>query len=494
VIYTSGSTGRPKGAMLHHRGLVNCVRSLQETHGLGETDSFLLKTSLNFDPSVWEIFWTLSAGATIHVVRPGGEMDVAYLARYIAEQGVTTSFFVPPMLRVFVDEPGAAACTSLRRVFSGGEALPLETMGRFFAALPWAELHNCYGPTETSISSSKWECERDWAGRQVSMGGPLANTWAYVLDGGLEPVPQGVAGELYIGGVCVGRGYLNCPDRTAERFVPDPFSGAAGARLYRTGDLVRQDARGRLEFVGRVDHQVKIRGFRIELEEIESVLAAHEAVRETLVLAREDEPAGKRLVAYVVAAAAEQQQQPLTAGQLRSYLKERLPGYMIPSAFVLIEEFPLMPNGKVDRHALPAPEQSRADLEGGYVAPGTPVEEMLAGIWAEVLRVERVGVEDNFFELGGHSLLATQLMSRVQEVFQTEVSLRRLFDRPTVAGLAALVEEGRGQQHERRAAIQSLPRGRGNLKHLLSQMEAHVTVADIEELTDEPQLAGGREQ
>jgi acyl carrier protein len=234
---------------------------------------------------------------------------------------------------------------------------------------------------------------------------------------------------------------------------------------------------------------VKIRGFRIELEEIEAALAAHESVCETLVLAREDEPTGRRLVAYVVAA----EQQPLTASQLREHLKERLPSYMIPSAFVLIETFPLLPNGKVDRHALPAPELARADLASGYVAPGAPVEEMLAGIWAEVLHVERVGVGDNFFELGGHSLLAMQLMARVQEIFQTEIPLRRLFDQPTVAGLAALIEEYQGQQtHKKHAVIQTLPRGRNNFKHLLAQMEAHVA-ADIKELADESQLAQRRE-
>jgi amino acid adenylation domain-containing protein len=491
VIYTSGSTGRPKGALLPHRGVVNCLHWMQEIHGLNEHDSFLLKTSLNFDPSVWEIFWPLAAGATIHVVPPSGEMDVAYLVRYIAAQGITTAFFVPPMLRVFLTEPGVAQCTSLRHVICGGESLPSETMGRFFALLPWAELHHCYGPTEASIASSGWECERDWAGRQLSMGRPVGNTQAYVLDGGLEPVPPGVVGELYVGGVGVGRGYLNRPDRTGERFVPDPFSGASGARLYRTGDLVRQDTRGRLEFVGRVDHQVKIRGFRIELEEIEAALAAHESVCETLVLAREDEPTGRRLVAYVVAAV---EQQPLTASQLRDYLKERLPSYMIPSAFVFIEAFPLLPNDKVDRNALPAPELARADSEGGYVAPGAPVEEMLAGIWAEVLHVERVGVDDNFFELGGHSLLAMQLMARVQEIFQTEIPLRRLFDQPTVAGLAALIEEYQGQQtHKKHAVIQTVPRGRNNFKHLLAQMEAHVAV-DIKELADESQLAQRREQ
>jgi amino acid adenylation domain-containing protein len=490
VIYTSGSTGRPKGALLPHRGVVNCLHWMQEVHGLGARDSFLLKTSLSFDASVWELFWPLSAGSSVHIVPPGGEMDVAYLARYVAEQGVTTAFFVPPLLRAFLAEPGAGRCTSLRHVVCGGEGLPAETMGRFFATLPWAGLHHCYGPTEASIASSGWECERGWEGG-VSMGLPAGNTQAYVLDGGLEPVPVGLVGELYVGGAGVGRGYLNRPDRTGERFVPDPFSGGVGSRLYRTGDLVRQDAEGRLEFAGRVDHQVKVRGFRIELGEIDAALAAHESVCETMVLARADEPTGQRLVAYVVAAA---EQPPLTASELRGYLKERLPSYMIPSAFVFITEFPLLPNGKVDRHALPAPEPASVELESGYVAPVAPVEEVLAGIWAEVLRVERVGVHDNFFELGGHSLLATQLMARVQEIFQTEVPLRRLFDQPTVAGLAALIEEYQGQQtHKKQVAIPALPRGRNNFKQLLAQMEAHVA-ADIKELADEPRVAQGREQ
>ncbi|HYY42949.1 MAG TPA: amino acid adenylation domain-containing protein, partial [Pyrinomonadaceae bacterium] len=480
VIYTSGSTGRPKGAMLPHLGVANCLQWMQETYRLGGDDSFLLKTSLNFDPSVWEIFWPLGAGASVHALPPGGHLDSSYLAHYLAAHGITTAYFAPSMLRVLLDEPGVVACTALRQVICGGEELPPETMARFFELLPGAELHHSYGPTESSIATAEWMCDPASKRRQVSIGYALGNTRLYVLDGAMQPVPVGVAGELYIGGIGVGRGYLNRADLTAERFVPDLYSAAPGARLYRTGDLVRYAADGSLEFIGRIDSQVKVRGFRIELGEIEAALARHDAVREAVVLARADEAGSNQLVAYVVTV----EPQPTTA-QLRSYLRDQLPDYMIPAAFVVLDELPLTPNGKIDRKALPAPVQSRPELESGYAAPATPNEELLVGIWANILRLEQVGVEDNFFELGGHSLLATQLMSRVREVFQVEVPLRCLFETPTIAGLAAFIEQHQGQtKPAAQASIQTLPRGKRNLKHLLAQLEEHL-VTDTKELLDE---------
>jgi non-ribosomal peptide synthetase component F len=289
-----------------------------------------------------------------------------------------------------------------------------------------AELHHSYGPTETAIAATEWTCEA--GAERVLMGRPIANTHAYVLDGYMELLPVGVVGELYIGGVGVGRGYAGQAALTAERFVANPFSVAPGERLYRTGDLVRYDAEGKLEFVGRVDQQVKLRGYRIELGEIETVLRRNEQVREAVVVLSEVD-GDQRLVAYVAGDA--------QAGELRAYLKEQLPDYMVPSFFVGLKELPLLPNGKLDRRALPAPKGMGAEE---YQAPRTQTEELLSGLWASVLRVPRVGIRDNFFELGGHSLLATKLASRVRETFGVEMPLRELFAHPTVASLAEQVE------------------------------------------------------
>ncbi|HYY41714.1 MAG TPA: amino acid adenylation domain-containing protein, partial [Pyrinomonadaceae bacterium] len=436
VIYTSGSTGRPKGAMLTHRGVVNAVHWMQETHALQPLDRFLLKTSLSFDPSVWEVFWTLATGACIHVARPEGHRDSAYLASYIAAEGITTAYFVPSMLGVFLDEPQAERCTSLRRVICGGEALPVETMRRFYEVLPATALYHSYGPTEISITASAGRCEPARTRRQVSMGYARANTSLYVLDAAMQPVPVGVAGELYIGGVGLGRGYLHRPELTAERFMPDPFSQAPGARLYRTGDVVRRAADGSLEFVGRIDSQVKVRGFRIELGEIESVLRQHPGVRACVVQAHTAANGGKGLVAYVVGTT----DQAPGASELRTHLKTTLPDYMLPGTFVLLDALPLTPNGKVDRKALPAPEADTS-AAANYRAPRTPVEEVLAGLWAGVLGVARIGVDENFFDLGGHSLLAAQLIARVRESFRIELPLRTIFETPTMAGLGARIEQ-----------------------------------------------------
>ena len=441
VIYTSGSTGRPKGAMLHHRGVVNCLSWMQATYHLDETDRFLFKTSLNFDPSVWEVFWPLWVGATVVIARPGGHRDSAYLVEAIKRHGVTSVYFVPSMLRVFLDEQGHESCDSLKRVICGGEKLSPETLKRFFDNLN-AELHHSYGPTETSIAATEWTCEAENRWGVIPMGRPLANTQLYVLDAALRPVPVGVPGELYIGGDGLGRGYLRRAELTAERFIPNPFGTEPGARLYKTGDQVRYLPDGNVEFLGRVDYQIKIRGYRVELGEIESVLKEHPAVLEAVVLAREDVPGQLRLCAYLLT------QGPLAgaASDLRRHAAQRLPDYMVPSAFVLLESLPLTPGGKVDRQALPAPEEAAAEPENTYAAPRTPTEELLAGIWARVLNVPRVGVHDNFFQLGGHSLLATQLISRVRQVFKVELALRTLFAAPTVAELARRIDEEKGSE------------------------------------------------
>ncbi|HEY0544285.1 MAG TPA: amino acid adenylation domain-containing protein [Pyrinomonadaceae bacterium] len=437
VIYTSGSTGRPKGVMVPHRGVVNCLSWLQKTFRLTEQDCLLLKASLNFDASVWELFGAWLAGGRVVVARQGGQQDPGYLVRAIAENGVTTVHFVPSMLPLFLDEGELATVkASLRLVAFGGEAMPVETLERLQERLG-VEAHNFYGPTEGCIGSIDWLCARDSERLVVPIGRPIDNTKAFVLDAHMRPVPSGVHGELFLGGDCVARGYLQRPELTAERFIPDPFTTQPGARLYRTGDLARYNRDGQIEFLGRLDHQVKIRGLRIELEEIEAVLATHEAVGECLVLAREDTPGDKRLVAYLVAAPGETLPE---TSLLRRYLRDRLPDYMIPTAFVALDSLPLTTSGKVDRRALPAPElENAAKLEDEQGAR-TAVEEIVAGIWCEVLGRAHVGVSDNFFELGGHSLLATQVMSRVREAFQTELPLSCFYESPVLSELASAIE------------------------------------------------------
>ena len=327
------------------------------------------------------------------------------------------------------------ACASLRRVTTGGETLSPELQERFFTRLH-AGLHNGYGPTEATISATFWTCERESDRRIVPIGRPIANTRIYVLDRYLRPVPVGVPGELYIGGDGLARGYVGRAGVTAEQFVPDLFSDVPGARLYRTGDRARYRADGTLEFLGRLDFQVKVRGIRVEPGEIAATLAEHPGVGDGVVAAREDGSGERRLVAYIVPAA----DAPVPGiDELRGFLQARLPEHMIPSAFVLLDAMPLTPSGKVDRRALPVPEQTRAGMDD-LVTPRTPVEEAIAQIWIALLKLDRVGVHDNFFALGGHSLLAAQLVARLRAAFGLDLPLRALFETPTVAGLAERIE------------------------------------------------------
>ena len=351
TIYTSGSTGRPKGAMNTHRAICNRLQWMQQEYQLTDNDRVLQKTPFSFDVSVWEFFWPLITGAKLIVCRPGGHQDGAYLAQLIKDEGITTLHFVPSMLQLFLEEKGIESCSSLRRVICSGEALPLELQRKFFSRVK-AELHNLYGPTEAAVDVTYWKCDRSTELKTVPIGRPIANTQILVLDSSLEPVPIGVPGELYIGGMNLGRGYLGRPELTAERFVPHPFAITPGERLYRTGDLARFLPDGNVDFLGRMDTQVKIRGFRIELGEIEEVLSQHPAVKSVVVLAREDDPGEKRLVAYIVCDSAMEP----TVSTLSAFLGAKIPDYMIPSAFVFLKEFPLNPNGKLDRNALPAPE------------------------------------------------------------------------------------------------------------------------------------------
>ncbi|HEV7518415.1 MAG TPA: amino acid adenylation domain-containing protein, partial [Thermoanaerobaculia bacterium] len=438
VIYTSGSTGRPKGAMNSHRAVVNRLRWMQSAYGLEASDAVLQKTPFSFDVSVWEFFWPIAVGARLEVAIPGGHQDPDYLSATIARAQITTLHFVPAMLSAFLDARGLQRCRPLRRVIASGEALSAELVAGFYARLPWSELHNLYGPTEAAVDVTSWACRRGAAVRAVPIGRPIANLRIHLLDPALAPVALGIVGELYIAGVGVGRGYVCRPDLTAEKFVPDPYAAEPGARMYRSGDLARRLPDGAIEYLGRTDHQVKIRGLRIELGEIEAVLGQHPGVREAVVLVREDRPGDKRLVGYVTPTA----EPGPTPEQLRSFLAERLPGYMVPAAWVLLAELPLTANGKVDRRALPAPQGS-GSKEADYLAPRGPVEEVLAAIWEEVLRRERVGVEDDFFALGGHSLLATKVTSRVRRTLGVELPLRVLFESPTIAALALEIERAR---------------------------------------------------
>jgi amino acid adenylation domain-containing protein len=430
VIYTSGSTGRPKGVMNQHRGVVNRLVWMQAQFGIGADDVVLQKTPFGFDVSVWEFFWPLQQGACLVMARPDGHRDPTYLRDVIEREGVTTLHFVPSMLQPFVETVEADRCASLRHVVCSGEALPPALVERFYDRFAGpVELTNLYGPTEAAVDVSCWTCPRDAAAGVVPIGGPVWNTALYVLDASLRPVPVGVPGELYIGGVQVARGYLDRPGLTAERFVPDPFSTEGGARLYRTGDRARWRVDGAIEYLGRLDFQVKVRGFRIELGEIEGALRRHESVADCVVVAREDAPGEKRLVAYVVGAA--------EAGTLREYLRRDLPEYMVPSAFVFLETLPLTPNGKLDRKALPAPEGD-AYTRRSYEAPLGEVETALAEIWADVLGVERVGRRDHFFELGGHSLMAIKLIERMRRV-GLYMDVRALFTTPVLSELALAV-------------------------------------------------------
>ncbi|WNG57626.1 amino acid adenylation domain-containing protein [Archangium gephyra] len=430
VIFTSGSTGRPKGAMNTQRGMVNRLEWMQRAYGLGPGDVVLQKTPFSFDVSVWEFFWPLMVGARLVVARPGGHRDGTYLAKLIQDEGVTALHFVPSMMEVFLEET-LDGCRCMRKVFSSGEALPGALVKRFQQKLPWAELHNLYGPTEAAVDVTYFACTPGWEAASVPIGKPIGNLKLYVLDGRLEPVPVGVQGELYIGGVGLGRGYLGRAELTAERFVPSPFG--SGERLYRTGDVARWRRDGEIEYLGRADFQVKLRGFRIELGELEAVARRHETVREAVAVVREVGTGEKRLVAYLTPGTGHQ----VDVAGVRALLARELPEYMVPSAFVAMEALPLLPSGKVDRKALPAPVIDRASER--WVAPRTPMEELLAGLWSELLQVQRVGVDESFFALGGHSLLAMQLVARLRSALQVELPLREVFEAPTVAGLAERV-------------------------------------------------------
>ncbi|HEX8118111.1 MAG TPA: amino acid adenylation domain-containing protein, partial [Pyrinomonadaceae bacterium] len=446
VIYTSGSTGRPKGVCVEHRGLVNYLSWCLTRYPVGSGSGAPLHSGVAFDLSVTTLYAPLLCGRAVRLLPVGEELTgLAEVWRRHASEPLSFVKLTPAHLRLLAAQlgPEGASPAGALSLIVGGENLPEEEVEFWRRHAPGVALYNEYGPTEAVVGCCVHEASEASGGSSVPVGRAAANTRLYVLDVLGEPAPVGAAGELYIGGVCVARGYLNRPSLTAERFVPDPFSVEAGARLYKTGDVARYLAGGDIEFLGRADEQVKVRGYRVELGEIETVLVGHGRVRECAVVAREDAPGDKRLVAYVVGPDIGEK----VADELRSYLGERLPEYMVPSRYVVLESFPLTPSGKVDRRNLPAPEYTRDEQAHDYVAPRTPAEQLLANVWAEVLHLPRVGIHDNFFELGGHSLLAVRVVSRVREVFKVELPLRALFDSATVASLSDVVEKESGAGH-----------------------------------------------
>jgi enterobactin synthetase component F len=426
AIYTSGSTGEPKGAVIEHRAIVNRLEWMRAHYGIGVEDRILQKTPATFDVSVWEFFLPLIAGATLVIAAPGAHRDPTAIARLIRGQRITTAHFVPSMLAAFLAHPDSAGL-AMTRVFCSGEALTSDLRDRFHATMS-AELHNLYGPTEAAVDVSYWDASRGDDSRPMPIGRPVWNTRLYVLDHALRPLPHGVTGELFIAGVQLARGYLGRPDLTERSFIADPFH--PGERMYRTGDLARFRPDGGILYLGRADGQVKLRGFRIEPGEIEAAIASSPIVRQNRVIAREDRPGDKRLVAYVVPGPG------FDAAALRAQVAARVPDYMVPSAFVTLPALPVNSSGKLDSKALPAPEIPQAQ---GRV-PATETERRVAALFAETLEMPEVGAEDDFFALGGHSLLAVDLMLRLQQEFGRDPGLGALFEYPTVERLAALLD------------------------------------------------------
>jgi len=428
-LYTSGSTGRPKGAGNTHAGLLNRLQWMQEEYPLDASDRVLQKTPYSFDVSVWEFFWPLMTGAGLIVAPPGAHQQPDQLADVIEREGVTTVHFVPSMLQAFIQAGQLQRCErTLRRVICSGEALSPQLQKRFFAATKTVELHNLYGPTEASIDVTYWACRRDAdeAG-VVPIGRAIANTALHVLGNDLDLRPAGITGELFIAGAGLARGYHGRADLTAERFLPNPYGGQPGERLYRTGDLARARPDGVLEYLGRADHQVKLRGLRIELGEIEARILEYPRVKDAVVIVRDEV-----LVAYVTPTAA-------SAEDLRAHLRRVLPEYMVPTRYISLDTLPLTSSGKLDRRALPAPEDTGE--RHSYIAPTTRVENELVKIWTEVLRKESISVSDNFFDLGGHSLLAAQVTSRLSARLEVDVPLRMLFEAADLRVFAQQVEK-----------------------------------------------------
>ena len=454
VIFTSGSTGRPKGVMISHRSVCNHNHWMLSAFPLTAEDRVLQQSPAIFDVSVWEFFAPLAAGATLVLGSPSRQFDPAECVNVIARHGATVLQFVPALLGLLLDEPGVSSCRTVRRVISGGAPLTPELKDRFFDHFNDAVLVNGYGPTEACIYAVAGTCARGDRAETVPIGRPIWNTYLYVLGPRLELLPIGAAGELYIGGAGLARGYINRPDLTAERFLPDPFAAERGARIYRTGDRVRYLPDGNLEFLGRLDDQVKIHGVRVELQEVETAIATHPLVQQVAVVARHDASGESQLVAYYVS-----REPPLSMMELRRFLRETLPESMVPSAFMRLNALPLTPSGKIDRQSLPAWTPDRASVAERYEPPRTTLEALLARIWGEVLEMSPIGIHDDFFAMGGHSLLATQLISRVNRELGRSVPVRQLFESATIEAFAKAIEgPSSAQPASAPSTIQRAPR------------------------------------
>jgi amino acid adenylation domain-containing protein len=436
VIYTSGSTGKPKGTLITHQGLVNYLSWCVQAYAVAEGNGSCVHSSLAFDATITGLFAPLLVGNKVHLVSE--ELGLDALANIVANNSNYSLIKITPaqleLLSQQLSPQQAADCT--KAFIIGGEKLTTQTIAFWQKYAPKTRLINEYGPTETVVGCCVYNVPIDThQSGSIPIGRPIANTQLYILDRNLNPVPIGIPGELYIGGEGVARGYLNRPDLTAEKFIPHPFSNIPGARLYKTGDLAKYLPNGEIEYLGRIDNQVKIRGYRVELGEIEAIIGQEPTIKKAVVILREDEPDNKRLVAYLVPHSKQQ----IDISDLRNFLQDRLPDYMIPSAFVFLKTLPLTTNGKIDRQALPKPENLRSHLAVTFVAPRNAIENAIADIWTEVLKLEKVGIHDNFFDLGGHSLLLTQVTSRLYNAFGVELSLRQLFTTPTIAQLSELI-------------------------------------------------------
>ena len=436
MIYTSGSTGRPKGAILTHEAIRNRLQWMQDTFLLTENDRVLQKTPYTFDVSVWEFFWPLMHGAMLVIAKPEGHKDTTYLVKTILDEQITTMHFVPPMLQVFLEVANVSACSSLKRVICSGEALPYDLKERFYQKLEHTELHNLYGPTEAAVDVTWYACPHESPYSLLPIGKAISNTPIYILDENLRPVPIGVPGELFIGGIQLARGYHNRPALTAEKFIPDPYSDVAGARMYRTGDLVHRLPDGNIDYLSRIDFQLKIRGFRIELGEIEYRLSALPSIREAVVTVYEPQPGNKQLTAHIIPVTPDSE---IDVSEIKEALLLYLPDYMVPAFIIPMTSFPLTPNGKIDRKALPKPNAVDNDARE-YVAPGNEIEQKIQEIWQDLLNVSPIGIHNDFFRLGGHSILATRLVTRFRQNFKVELPLSAVFEARTIARQALLVE------------------------------------------------------
>lgn len=439
LIYTSGSTGEPKAVMMPHRPRDSRISHEHKIYQLTANDRHVLKSSISFTLLLRELFWPLLTGARLIISPPGTETDMGYLLELIAKHEISIITLTPSTLRAILSQPRLERCRSLRHICCFGEPLTADLETLYFSKLS-AELSIYYGATEAPSATCR-KCQPSETRTITELGHPLPNVQLHFLDDSLERVANGTCGEIYLGGM-LARGYFKRPDLTAEKFIPHPFSREPGARLYKTGDLGRLLPNGSIEFIGRVDDLVKVRGFRIELAEIAKTIRQHPEINDAFVLSLDSNSDSSRIVAYAV----RNLRSTITATDLRSYVRKKLPDYMVPARFIFLDALPVSPNGKIDRKALPVPGRSRPELDTPLVAGRTLLEKDLAQIWAEVLELDQVGIHDNFFDLGGHSLAAARVVTRVFRHFQVDVPLQRLFDSPTVAEMAVVIMEHQGKR------------------------------------------------